>query len=210
MAIERISKATTLLEERYEATESIEVAKQYAVAESNLGRIRLANGDYEGASVAFEAAIGLLDGAEEEDGDEEGEKVDGKLNNRSLTEAKLASQLGLALTRHFLGSSEDALTTIREAIASTPAGASAQDLALQLAKLLWSAHGKLGVEEVKSQLFANIETSPEGEGSAVHVPSILALAVLGLASGDADLVDAAQSELESWLKLRPVRVLMRW
>ncbi len=46
---------------------------------------------------------------------------------------------------------------------------------------------------MKELLFANIS------GETVHVPSILALAVLGLASDDADLLDAAQSELESLL-----------
>ncbi len=82
LAIDRISKAASLLEERYEATESAEVARQYAVAESNLGRIRLANGDYEGAATAFEAAIGLLEGDEEPTQDSQDE-IDGKLNSTS-------------------------------------------------------------------------------------------------------------------------------
>ena len=40
-----------------------------AVAESNLGRIRLASGDCDGAATAFEAAVGLLEGADEDEDD---------------------------------------------------------------------------------------------------------------------------------------------
>lgn len=198
LAIDRISKAVALLEERYEATELPQVARQYAVAESNLGRIRLATGDFEGASTAFEAAIGLLDGEIEEDADEE--SSDGKIHPQLILEAKIQSQLGLALSQHFAGSNDDALTTIREAISAAKSSGSRSaelDLTLQLAKLLWVVHGKEGIEEVKTQLFGNIEGAEEG--APVHVPSILALAVLALASDDGDLLDAAQSELESFL-----------
>ncbi|CDS02072.1 related to antiviral protein SKI3 [Sporisorium scitamineum] len=201
LAIDRISQAASLLEERYEAMETIEVARQYAVAESNLGRIRLATGDYEGAATAFEAAVGLLDGEEnEEQADGEEAKVDGRINRNLIQEAKVQSQLGLALSRYFAGQHEDALVTIREAIESAKAAGSRTaelDLTLQLAKLLWATKGKGSVEDVKEQLFGNIEVA---EGDAVHVPSILALAVLGLASDDADLLDAAQSELETYLQ----------
>lgn len=196
LAFDRISKAASLLEERYEATESAEVARQYAVAESNLGRIRLASGDYEGAATAFEAAIGLLDGDEEPNQDSSEDEVDGKLDAILILAAKMQSQLGLSLSHHFTGQPDLALSTLREALstASASSSSSAQlDLTLQLAKLLFATQGDSAVEEVKELLFANIS------GETVHVPSILALAVLGLASDDADLLDAAQSELETLL-----------
>lgn len=207
LAIDRITKAATLLEERYEATESADVARQYAVAESNLGRIRLAAGDFDGAAGAFEAAIGLLDGGEEQEASSTAaDEIDGYVQPSLILAAKIQSQFGLALSRHFTGSHSDALDTIREAITSTKetnSRAAELDLSLQLAKLLWATNGRPGVEEVKEHLFSNIETS---EGEPVHVPSILALAVLGLASGDEDLLDAATSELETCLHTTPSQV----
>ncbi len=107
----------------------------------------------------------------------------------------MQSQLGLSLSHHFINQSDLATSTLREALstASDSSSTAQLDLTLQLAKLLFATHGKSAVEEMKELLFANIS------GETVHVPSILALAVLGLASDDADLLDAAQSELESLL-----------
>jgi superkiller protein 3 len=108
--------------------------------------------------------------------------------------------MGLALARYFSDEKEEALSTIQEAIASaseSDSRATQLDLTLHHAKLLFAIQGKSGIEGVKSHLLLNIESSPEG--SPVHVPSILTLAVLALASNDADLLDAAQSELESHL-----------
>lgn len=202
LAIDRIAKAAALLEERYEATESAEVARQYAVAESNLGRIRLAAGDYEGAASAYEAALGLLDDGDAEETQKEGsaDAIDGKIDSQLIREAKMQTQLGLALSRHFSGQNDDALIAIREAIENARAAGARHaelDLTLQLAKLLWAINGKAGTEEVKEQLFGNIEAE---EGSTAHAPSILSLAVFALASEDADLLDAAQTELETYLQ----------
>lgn len=197
LAIDRISAAATLLEERYEATESAVVARQYAVAESNLGRIRLAAGDFDGAAAAFEAAIGLLDVADDEAIDD---AEDGKIEPQVLEIAKVQSQLGLALAQHFGGHNDNALGSIRDALSNArAAGAVAleRDLTLQLAKLLWAVNGSAGIEEVKQELFGNIGAD---DNSSTHVPSILALAVLGLGSDDADLAEAAQAELEAVLQ----------
>ncbi|KAJ9476702.1 Superkiller protein 3 [Pseudozyma hubeiensis] len=196
LAIERIAKAASLLEERYEATETIEVARQYAVAESNLGRIRLAAGDFEGAAAAFEAAIGLLEGEEDDGSDEATAKIDGKLDRHRILDAKVHSQLGLSLSRHFSGQPQDTLTVIQEAISTSSTCSDPStplDLTLHYAKLLWATSHLPAIEEIKSLLFTNIQSD------APHTRSILALAVLALASKDADLLDAARSELESFL-----------
>ncbi|KAJ1030223.1 hypothetical protein NDA16_001134 [Ustilago loliicola] len=118
---------------------------------------------------------------------------DVELANESLIKAQTADpDYGAAW--------DSALATIQEAISSAKESGSraAQlDLTLQYAKVLFAIHGKSGVEEVKSQLFANIEAD---SSTPTHVPSILALAVLALASDDSDLLDAAHSELESHLQ----------
>ncbi|SNX81782.1 related to antiviral protein SKI3 [Melanopsichium pennsylvanicum] len=197
LAIERIGEATRLLEERYETTEDAMVARQYAFAESNLRRIKLAMGDVDGSTGALEAAIGLMDGEETADADGDGEKVDEKADSLLLREAKIQTLLSLALSSHFVGQDDEALAIIQQAISNVnPRSAAQLDLTLHLAKLLWAIDGESGMEAVKEQLFGNIEG---GEGCSAHVPSILALAVLALASEDADLLDAATSELETYL-----------
>lgn len=200
LAIDRISKAALLLEERYEATEMIEVAHQYAIAESNRGRIRLAAGDYQGAASAFEAAVGLLDGEDDEEQSENDDVADEKIDRQLILDAKIQAQLGLGLSRHFSGQHEDALIGMRQAITTaqtSSSGTTSFDLTLQYAKLLWAYKGSSAIEEVKTQLFDNIQSE---QGTSVHVASILALAVLALASQDADLLDAAESELETVLQ----------
>jgi superkiller protein 3 len=69
IAMERIERASTILEGQYEKEESAEQASLYAICMVNLGRIRLANGDYEGAKEAFEMGSGLLE-VEEDAGEE--------------------------------------------------------------------------------------------------------------------------------------------
>ncbi|GAA5925404.1 SKI complex subunit tetratricopeptide repeat protein SKI3 [Sporobolomyces koalae] len=54
-------KAASILEELYEVDESPAVEGQYVIAQTNLGRVRLASRNYEGAIEAFDAALSLLD-----------------------------------------------------------------------------------------------------------------------------------------------------
>lgn len=60
-ASESLEKAATVLEAEYELDESPHVEARYVIAQTNLGRIRMAREDYRGALEAFEAALSLLD-----------------------------------------------------------------------------------------------------------------------------------------------------
>jgi len=60
-ACDSLEKAASLLEELYEVDESPAVEGQYVIAQVNLGRVRLAAGNHQGALDAFEAALSLLD-----------------------------------------------------------------------------------------------------------------------------------------------------
>ncbi|GAA5950678.1 hypothetical protein JCM3765_000575 [Sporobolomyces pararoseus] len=60
-ASDSLEKAASILEELYEVDESPEVEGQYVIAQTNLGRVRLASKNYEGAIEAFDAALSLLD-----------------------------------------------------------------------------------------------------------------------------------------------------
>ncbi|KAI3483579.1 hypothetical protein L1887_53495 [Cichorium endivia] len=176
LAIDRISAAATLLEERYEATESAVVARQYAVAESNLGRIRLAAGDFDGAAAAFEAAIGLLDVADDEAIDD---AEDGKIEPQVLEIAKDRSEM------RFPTPARPAL--LRSSAIST----------LQLAKLLWAVNGSAGIEEVKPGTVRQHRSRRQ----LVHACSVdPRTGRVGLGSDDADLAEAAQAELEAVLQ----------
>lgn len=56
-----LEKAASILEELYEVDESPAVEGQYVIAQTNLGRVRLASKNYEGAVEAFDAALSLID-----------------------------------------------------------------------------------------------------------------------------------------------------
>ncbi|GAA5931798.1 hypothetical protein JCM3775_000045 [Rhodotorula graminis] len=60
-ACDSLEKAASILEELYEVDESPTVEGQYVIAQVNLGRVRLAAGNHQGALDAFEAALSLLD-----------------------------------------------------------------------------------------------------------------------------------------------------
>lgn len=67
-ASQSLERAASMLEASYEESESPELERKYAIAQTNLGRVRLARGDAEGALEAFEAPISLMsaEGADEE------------------------------------------------------------------------------------------------------------------------------------------------
>lgn len=61
LASSRIEAAASLLESLFEQTESPEVATKFAIAQSNLGRVRVLGGDSEGAKQNCETALSLLE-----------------------------------------------------------------------------------------------------------------------------------------------------
>jgi superkiller protein 3 len=61
LASSRIEAAASLLESVFEQTESPEVATKFAIAQSNLGRVRVVGGDSEGAKQNCETALSLLE-----------------------------------------------------------------------------------------------------------------------------------------------------
>lgn len=60
LGVELVSQAISLLEVAYEETEDAEIEKRYAIANANLGRLRMATKGYGEALDAFETAFGLL------------------------------------------------------------------------------------------------------------------------------------------------------
>ncbi|SGY22813.1 BQ5605_C019g08861 [Microbotryum silenes-dioicae] len=60
-ASESFERAAALLEELYEEDESASVEGRFIIAQTNLGRVRLASENYEDALEAFDAALSLID-----------------------------------------------------------------------------------------------------------------------------------------------------
>ena len=61
LAVELITKAISILEAKYEESEDPAIEKQFTIANTNLGRLRVANGDFAGALESLETALGLID-----------------------------------------------------------------------------------------------------------------------------------------------------
>lgn len=57
-----VGKSTSLLEAEYEDTEDPIIERQFALANSNLARLRLARQDLTGATDSFQSVLGLLTG----------------------------------------------------------------------------------------------------------------------------------------------------
>lgn len=62
-----LSSVVSILEATYEETESPEVERQYVIAQSNMGRVKLGAGDYGGALECLETVSGLLSEAVDEE-----------------------------------------------------------------------------------------------------------------------------------------------
>ncbi|KAN0063561.1 Superkiller protein 3 [Thecaphora frezii] len=203
-AIERIERAAALLEEEYERSESTETARRYAIANVNLGRIRLANGDAQGAEEAYEAAIELLHADEEaaaeaaEEGtDADDDDVDKHEERYRMARVRINASLGHALTRFHLGDAESSVAKLTELGATIEALSpllTAEEVESRQVTLLCHlsrvllARGE--AEEAQKQLLQSIATYPRS------LLLIATLATLGIAENDEDLVSASIGELQ--------------
>lgn len=159
-ASEAFEKAASVIEELYEVDESPRVEGQFVIAQTNLGRVRLALKNYEGASEAFEAALSLLN--VEDDGTAAGEG--GLTKEQSLllfTECKLGS----ALSQLWLGDAETAKRTLEEAreeVDGSLGGTVGDHLSVALAKVYWA-------EEDEDRTLATLLDAPNQCVSSLSV-----------------------------------------
>ncbi len=59
-AVSALERAVSILEEEFEATESSEIEQRYSMALCDLGRVRLAGGQYQGSLEAFTNCLELV------------------------------------------------------------------------------------------------------------------------------------------------------
>ncbi|KAK0197963.1 superkiller protein 3 [Armillaria mellea] len=174
-ALSLLTDAIAILETAYEETESPEIERQYAIAQSNMGRIRNSTRDYAGAAEAFESVIGLLP------------EIYDPETRILCTQAHFG--LGLAQLRQgfelevVLGAFENALSSAGDDL--TLSG----HVSVLMAKTMWALGDETSRDEAKNMLLQCITNDPE------NLAAINALAAMGILTDDENLVDAALSEI---------------
>lgn len=137
LAVELITKAISILEAKYEESEDAVIERQFTIANTNLGRLRIANSDFEGAVECLETALGLI-------GD------DDSVESRVL---RTQSCLVTGLSKFKCGDLDGAMESFQSAL-----GTASEDLAMTghvsvlLAQALWSLGEDGARESAKSQL----------------------------------------------------------
>ena len=136
-ASESLEQATAILSDLYDSDESPEVEGRFIVAQTNLGRVRLAKEDYAGAIAAFDFALSLLpsprlpwDGAAPAGGLDRDESV------LLHTECRL----GTALAQFWLGETSEAIQMLSDGLDELDEinDSRKSDLAVTLARIYWS------------------------------------------------------------------------
>lgn len=174
LAIRVIGDAIAFLEAAYEESEDPQIEQQFAMAHTNMGRLRLSLGDYEAALDSFATVTGLLAEAK------------GDVATVLLTQ----SHLGSGIANFKTGAVQEAVESFESALAA--AGDSAQlrgHAVVLLSQALWALGTDEGREAAKTQLLQSIADDPD------NPMAVNALGGMGILTDDAGLVDAALSEL---------------
>lgn len=137
LAVELITKAISILEAKYEESEDPAIEKQFTIANTNLGRLRVASGDFEGALESLETALGLI-------GDDD---------SPESCVLRTQSYFVTGLSKFKCGDLNGAMESFQLALASagddlTMGG----HISVLLAQTLWSLGGDEAQESAKSQL----------------------------------------------------------
>lgn len=136
-ACSALESATELLEQSFEATESVEVEQKYTVALLNLGRVRLAAGTYETSLEAFTNAHELLSGSQ----------------HPKAGRMKIQCGVGQGLAEFWLGHVDESLAHFQHALDECSSSqADKEQVAIILARTLWGLGGEEAKDLAKSQL----------------------------------------------------------
>jgi superkiller protein 3 len=176
-AVSSLQRATQLLEEEFEATESEEIEKKYTMALVNLGRVRLAGQDYTGSKESFETAWELLSSSEEPDA-------------RGM---KVQCQVGLGLANYWLGEVDVSLEAFQSGLEIAEGKGLKgwkEEVSVLLARTLWGLGGEDARDAAKSHLLECLSQDKP------PIKVITALAATAISSNDEDLIEAALSELQ--------------
>ncbi|TDL26128.1 TPR-like protein [Rickenella mellea] len=175
LSTQLVSQAISLLEAEYEETEDAQIEQRYAVANANLGRLRLCLKDYSGALDAFETAFSLLPGDDE--------RVEA-LASRAMC------QFGSGLAHFHQGDSENSIQLFESALEIAGANLTVKgQVTVLLSQVLWGMGREESRESAKNQLLECITDDPD------NLAAVIALAGMGLLTDDDALIEAAFSEI---------------
>lgn len=129
-------RSSSLLEAAYERSEDAATARQYAITQSTLGRILLAEGDYTDAISSFETVLNLTD-LEPDISDPQAESV----------RLRIQSHLGIGLASLLAGDAETAVSSLESGLEEAPAAM--QTMRMQLTVLLAQTMWVLGTDDTR-------------------------------------------------------------
>ncbi|KZT68315.1 TPR-like protein [Daedalea quercina L-15889] len=177
LGIEVLGRAMSLLEAAYEESEDPVIEKCFAIAHTNMARLRLSIMEYDGVLTSTGVVIGLLP----EDPEDQPTRI-------LLAQAQFLS--GLA---HFkLGQLPEALGFLEAGMSVAADDPTMRGhIVVLLGQTLWAIGSDEGRESAKNQLLQSIQSDPE------NLMAINTLAGMGILTGDESLVDAALSEILS-------------
>ncbi|KAG6820878.1 hypothetical protein H0H93_010222 [Arthromyces matolae] len=173
-AAAHLALTTAILEASYEISEDPTVERQFSIANTNLGRIRLALRDYKGATQSFESALGLLS----EDDEPE------------MNILRAQAHFGCGIANFLQGDIDAALANLELALESAEDNVILRgQVTVLLAQTMWASQNDELRENSKAHLLECIASDPD------DLTAVNTLAGLGVLTDDQSLVDAALSEL---------------
>jgi superkiller protein 3 len=190
-AVSALERASELLEQEFEHSESADVEHRYLTALLNLGRVRLVSRAYQPSLDAFTNCFELLSGSQHPDA--------GKM--------RIQARLGQGLAQFWVGQVDESLEAFQGALDECSGQEEKEVVAVLLARTLWGLGGDDAKDLAKSQLmewYVHSESPlPRVTALTLHSLSsdhpsirvISTLAAVAITSSDADLTEAAISEL---------------
>ncbi|KAL2268362.1 hypothetical protein VTJ83DRAFT_3208 [Remersonia thermophila] len=191
-AAETLEGVCAAVEADYEATESPESLKRFAMAQADLARAQLAAGAHDAAVEAADLALQLSatdpDGGGSEFSAEERRRV------------RLSAHVTTGLANYYRSRIDEAVAcleqameddaALRAAAEGEEAGGSNPDVACVLAQVLWATGREDARERARDVLFGVIEHSPQ------HVRAVLLLGIVALLDNDEESLEAVVAEMQ--------------
>jgi superkiller protein 3 len=176
-AVATLEKICTIVEADYEATESPESLKRFAIAKADLARAYLAAGSNAEAIEAAELTTQLSS-----------DESDSELSAEERRRVRLSSHVTMGLAQYYENKVDDAVACFDLAITESDGN---PDVACVLAQVLWATGKDEARERAREVLFEVIERAPH------HVQSVLLLGVIALLDDDEESLEAVVAELQS-------------
>ncbi|KAK4192216.1 hypothetical protein QBC35DRAFT_399909 [Podospora australis] len=165
------------VETAYEATQSPEDVKRFAIAKADLARAQLSLGSYAEAIESAEFSIELSS-----------DESDSELTAEERKRVRLSAHVTMGIAQYHLKQAGEAVASFEAAIGESDGN---PDVVCVLAQVLWATGKDDARERARDVLFEVISTQPD------HVQSVCLLGVIALLDNDEDTLDAVLTELQT-------------